>query len=94
MRGGKREGAGRKPGVANKASIARQARVAAEGLTPLDYMLQLMRDDGQDIELRAEMAKAAAPYIHPRLASVTHKGDEDAPLTVKVVRFANGHTSE
>ena len=43
-RGGKREGAGRKPGVPNKATQAQREAVAASGLTPLEYMLQLMRD--------------------------------------------------
>jgi hypothetical protein len=43
MRGGKRAGAGRKVGRPNKASIARQEKVAAEGITPLDVMLENMR---------------------------------------------------
>lgn len=73
--GGKRPGAGRKPGVANKASIARQAEVAASGITPLEYMLAIMRDEEADKAQRAEMAKAAAPYVHPRLAAVEHSGE-------------------
>jgi hypothetical protein len=68
--GGKRPGAGRKPGIANKASIARQAEVAASGETPLDYLLRVMRDE----EARRDAAKAAAPYVHPRLAAVEHSG--------------------
>jgi hypothetical protein len=73
--GGKREGAGRKPGVANKASIERQAEVAASGITPLEFMLAIMRDETADEARRADMAKAAAPYVHPRLAAVEHSGE-------------------
>jgi hypothetical protein len=70
MKGGKRPGAGRKKGIPNRASVAREAAIAASGLTPLEYMLSTMRDEGKPLELRLDMAKAAAPYVHPRLASV------------------------
>lgn len=81
MRGGKRPNAGRKPGVPNKASIERQAKVAASGDTPLDYMLRVMRDETQPPDRRDDMAKAAAPYVHPRLASTEVKSE----TTVKYV---------
>ena len=70
MKGGKRPRAGRKKGVPNRVSAARRAAIEASGLTPLDYMLMTMRDTGKPLELRLDMAKAAAPYVHPRLASV------------------------
>lgn len=89
MRGGKRHGAGRKKGARNKASAAREAAIAASGLTPLQYMLALMRDETQPVAVRLEMAKAAAPYVHPRLAAVAHTGEADVPtehhLTVEFV---------
>ena len=69
MKGGKREGAGRKKGIPNRASAAREAAIAASGLTPLEYMLSTMRDETKPLGLRL-MAKAAAPYVHPRLASM------------------------
>jgi hypothetical protein len=78
--GGKRPGAGRKPGVPNKASAEREAKVRATGETPLDYMLRLMRDDSRPLELRCDMAKAAAPYVHPKLAAVEHTGKDGDPL--------------
>lgn len=40
-----------------------------------------------DDALAQSAAKDAAPYIHPRLASMEHKGDKDAPLVVNIVRF-------
>lgn len=42
----------------------------AEGLTPLEYMLSILRDVGQSSEARMDAAKSAAPYIHPRLSAV------------------------
>lgn len=78
MRGGARKGAGRKRGTANKRTRAIADRAAAEGVTPLDFMLALLRKPapkGANAEvqarydgLRFEAAKAAAPYLHPRLA--------------------------
>ena len=55
-----------------------QAEVAAavsanEGLQPLDYMLQVMRDPTASETRRDMMAKAAAPYRHPQLAAVAHR---------------------
>jgi hypothetical protein len=35
-------------------------------------------------ELRFEAAKAAAPYVHPRLQSTTLAGDPDKPLTLEL----------
>jgi hypothetical protein len=68
------KGAGRKRGTKNKASVKREAEVKAAGITPLDYMLKVMRDDGEPQERRDEMAKAAAPYVHPKLAATTLVG--------------------
>lgn len=71
---GERRG-GRKPGSLNKRTQAIAEKAASEGKTPLEFMLDLMRDVKQEIPLRADMAKAAAPYIHPRLANVEFSGD-------------------
>lgn len=87
-RGGARDGAGRKPGVANKASIERQAEVAASGLTPLEYMLSVMRDEQAPADRRDDMAKASAPYVHPKLAAVEHSGSLDVTTQTKEQRDA------
>lgn len=68
--GGKRPGAGRKPGVPNKVTAERQAEIAASGKTPLDYLLDVMRDENREASERLDAAKAAAPYVHPKLSSV------------------------
>lgn len=72
--GGKRPGAGRKPGSRNKRTVEQAEAVAASGLTPLDYMLSVMRNVGLDESKRLEAAKAAAPYVHARLNAVEHSG--------------------
>ena len=47
-----------------------------EELLPLDFMLKIMNDPGEDKEMRARMAQAAAPYCHPRIAEGKGKKDE------------------
>lgn len=51
-----------------------RAKAAAEGLTPLEYLLGLLRDETKTYEVRVDAAKAAAPYLHARLAAVEHSG--------------------
>jgi hypothetical protein len=84
---GERRG-GRKKGTPNKATTAAaiRAEVAASGEIPLDYMLRVMRDETAEPTRRDAMAKAAAPYVHPSLASVRHGGDEQNPLRITEVR--------
>lgn len=41
----------------------------AGGELPLDYMLKVMRDVNAKLARRDDMAKAAAPYLHQRLAA-------------------------
>ncbi len=89
-RGGARKGAGRKPGSATQRTRVIADRAMAEGITPLEYMLQVMRTEPspemdmkdmlQAITMRFEAAKAAAPYIHPRLAAIEHTGPNGGPI--------------
>ncbi len=74
-KGGFRKGAGRKPGSANIRTRDIADRAAEEGVTPLEYLIAVMRDDGEDIGLRMEAAKAAAPFMHPRLNAVDVRQD-------------------
>lgn len=74
--GGSRPGAGRKAGSPNKATAARQAEVAATGITPLDYLLSVMRNEEAEESKRIDAAKAAAPYVHPRLATTEIKNPD------------------
>ena len=78
---------GRKKGTPNKATAAKAQSIANSGLTPLDYLLSLMRDDDQEPHIRADAAKAAAPYVHPKLANVELTGKDRGPVRVAVRRF-------
>ena len=98
--GGARPGAGRKKGSGNKKRSADLiARLHAEGPTPLDVMLNTMRAfwqmaqkpdgtiDREKAHAAATIAKDAAPYVHPRLASINQElsgemyiGGIDAPV--------------
>ncbi len=66
---------GRKRGVPNKATAQQRDEILNSGLSPLDWMLQVLRDPSQPNERRDEMAKAAAPYVHPRLTAVDGRMD-------------------
>jgi predicted house-cleaning NTP pyrophosphatase (Maf/HAM1 superfamily) len=83
MAAGRKTG-GRQKGTPNRASIDRQAEVIASGLAPLDYMLQVMRDDQAPRERRDDMAKAAAPYVHPRLTSAEIKSDTTVRYVARI----------
>jgi hypothetical protein len=62
---------GRPPGSVNhRPKILRNIQNGV-GITPLGYMVSVMADETQPQEVRMDAAKAAAPYCHARLASVT-----------------------
>jgi hypothetical protein len=52
--------------------------------SPLDFLLDVMRDDSNDVQLRVMAAKAAAPYIHRQLKSVEQSGEDGGPMQVVV----------
>ena len=56
-----------------KTAAGREATDA--GPTPLDHLLAVMRDEAADPAKRLQAARDAAPYMHPRLASVQMRGD-------------------
>jgi hypothetical protein len=66
-----RKTGGRRKGTPNRATAAVAAAVAEAGLTPLAYLLTVMRDEAQPTEIRLDAARAAAPFVHPRLAAVS-----------------------
>lgn len=93
VRGGAKPGerrGGRKKGTPNKKNAEVIKAVEEGGVTPLAYMLGVMRNPipvDADSKLKVEMtvlqfeaAKAAAPYVHPRLAAVEHTGKGGGPI--------------
>jgi|SRR5690242_13928451 len=98
-RGGRRPGAGRPVGSKNQRTqeIARAA--ADAGITPIEVMLGAMRElwaVGTPEAKRdaAEIAKDAAPYIHPRLASIDQTLKEDRPFAVLLEPCSNAEEWE
>lgn len=97
IKGGKRPGAGRKKGVPNKRTQAVQAAVEASGMTPLAFMLDIMRTEIDSeitdprvltdrLAMRFEAAKAAAPYVHPRLAAIEHTAPDGLDVRVETIK--------
>ena len=91
MRGGKRAGAGRKRGSQTKRTRMIAMSAAKKGLSPIEVMLGAMRllwtqsERAPDEELKlkrameaASIAKDAAPYVHPRIASVDNRAKDAA----------------
>lgn len=81
--GGARQGAGRRPGAITTKTREVAEKLTAQGLTPLDFMLGILRDETQTPAMRFEAAKAAAPFIHPKLSSVEAKVKGDLKATVR-----------
>lgn len=79
MAQGKKTG-GRQKGSLNKATASRETEIAASGLTPLNYMLKMLRDENQSAEDRKWAAQNAAPYVHPKLSAIAAKLDDDLDL--------------
>jgi len=55
---------------------------AGDGPLPLEVLLAVMRYfyGRKQYARAAAIAAQAAPYVHPRLSSITHKGDKEEPL--------------
>lgn len=98
-RGGARPGAGRKPGVLGRKTREIAKKAAEQGVTPLEVLIDTMRSlaeladkarGANRVKLlmsAAGVAKDAAPYFHPRLASIEHTGDGGGPIQVTVKNY-------
>jgi hypothetical protein len=60
--------------------------IEASGMTPLDFMVEVMRNRSNSAEMRLEAAKSAAPYVHARLhATEITESDDDLPTEENIV---------
>lgn len=80
---------GRKAGTRNKRTTELIKAVESGGITPLDYMLSILRDENKTESVRLQAAKDAAPYVHQRLQAVEMESNvtmnhvvSDKPLDV------------
>lgn len=85
--GGRRPGSGRPKGAAAARTREIADKAALEGVTPLEFMLNRMRDEEVPMDSRFAAAVAAAPYIHAKLSSIDAKLEGDMGMTVEIVRF-------
>lgn len=83
---GERRG-GRTAGTPNRKTAESVAAIEASGLTPLDFMLQVLRNEANDQATRLDAAHKAAPYVHAKLASV-EVGNKDEKPFEQVIRWA------
>lgn len=79
-RGGARQGAGRKPGAVTQKTRKVADELLGEGITPLEFMLSVLRNESKTEAERFEAAKRAAPYCHAKLAAVDMKADVNATV--------------
>jgi hypothetical protein len=75
-RGGRRPGAGRPKGAISLSTRAILESMATGGEMPIAYMLRVMRDDDAPDARRDEMARLAAPYLHPRVSVLPEDVEE------------------
>ena len=68
---GERRG-GRQRGTPNKKTVLRNAAISAAAtnpnISPLDFLLGLMRDSNLPLEYRAKVAMTALPFVHTKAA--------------------------
>ena len=75
-------GKGRPKGVPNKITLKREAEIASTGITPLEYMLKTLRNETLDHKERMDAATSAAPYCHPKLATIAHTGPDGGAINL------------
>lgn len=83
---GERRG-GRAKGTRNKKTEAQIEAVKEQGMTPLEYLTSVYQSDAVELSQRIDAAKAAAPYVHAKLASVELSGKDGKdlmPTTIKI----------
>lgn len=74
---------GRKPGALNKRT-QEALEAAGDGLTPLEYMLSVLRDPLATSDRKDWAAEKAAPYLHARLSSVESKNETTVRYVARV----------
>ena len=83
-RGGRRPGSGRKPGHLNEKNRAIASEAAKNGLTPLEFALQVMQSEAESPARRDFMCQLAMPYLHARVSSLPPKQEQPAPTSFSI----------
>ncbi len=75
---------GRQKGTPNRATSDMRLALAESGEMPVEYMVRVMRDKTVEQSRRDHMAKAAAPYLHPRLSVVEHNDETNTRFVMEL----------
>lgn len=81
---GQPKSGGRKKGSQNKRTVEFNETLRASGRDPVEFMLSVMADPTQDLPLRMDAAKGAAPYVRARLAPLDANAKNDSGLTIVI----------
>jgi len=76
------EGSGRAKGTKNRIAGKTVEEVLAGNQTPMEFLLSIMHDQGNELVMRVDAAKAVSPYVHPRLANIDVNGSLNATVVV------------
>ena len=87
--GGARAGAGRPKGSVSRRNLDAATKAMAEGISPVGYMLGIMRDNNADAKARAWAAEKVAPFVHARPAPMERTVTIDLPDTSTPAGIAN-----
>lgn len=94
-RGGARQGAGRKPlHLVVKSKETAQKAFDRNDKMPLDIMLDMINGRMAYDKDMMQLCQAAAPYLHPKLATIEQVGADGGPIETKgciEVRFVSAN---
>jgi hypothetical protein len=92
--------AGRPKGSKTRYSATLQRQMLhSDSSTPLEYLVSVYTDENNSLRDRLDAAKAAAPYVHPRLSAVevsnnTPYRDVTEIPTAELLAIINGESGE
>lgn len=72
---------GRKAGAPNK-KPRRLAQVCNSGVSPMEFLLGVMRNEMAEFKDRLEAAKTVANYVHPKLSSIEMGNKDGKPFQI------------
>ena len=75
---------GRRKGTKNRETRYTMAKALRAGLTPKDYLFNVLRDETATTERRDWAAATLAPYVMPKLAAIETKATVDQYNTVEM----------
>jgi hypothetical protein len=89
QKGHGRPGPGRPKGSRSRMTMAQREACAKTGVTPLEFLLSIMRDPAQPLTDRITAAHHCLPYLHAKLATrVEVSGPDDGPIDLRALSDA------